>query len=361
MRGVSRLLALGLRLDRLPRTGAIAGYATFARLTGVRMAELCAIEVPDIDLEACRIRINDGKGGKDRVVLFGKSFATALRAYLAAHPKYRWLFQNRLAGPFTTRRVEQIVKRYAEAAGVKATPRAPARPRLLPVGRLRHCGNYPPVLKASGLYFSQAIIWVKEHPVLTRKDFMGNHEWCFQQIAFADLKDPEGFVIHGLKEDGRAPLRSAWRDWGGETALVLLLERMAQGEAARLQMNRSGRVFRGVGFIAEIQSLFYPQFSQDRPDAVTGRDWLAERRLLLEEQLHYFPRTWPGSAAARLGIYGLSAGEDFRGAGYRVTGTECVGEKLIYPHYMLMSATPRPPGEVYQVLRVMETNGLLPP
>jgi DNA modification methylase len=35
------------------------------------------------------------------------------------------------------------------------------------------------VLKAHGLYFSQAIIWVKEHPVLTRKDFMGNHEWCF--------------------------------------------------------------------------------------------------------------------------------------------------------------------------------------
>jgi DNA modification methylase len=35
------------------------------------------------------------------------------------------------------------------------------------------------VLKACELYFSQAIIWVKEHPVLTRKDFMGNHEWCF--------------------------------------------------------------------------------------------------------------------------------------------------------------------------------------
>ena len=35
------------------------------------------------------------------------------------------------------------------------------------------------MLKACELYFSQAIIWVKEHPVLTRKDFMGNHEWCF--------------------------------------------------------------------------------------------------------------------------------------------------------------------------------------
>ena len=46
-------------------------------------------------------------------------------------------------------------------------------------GGYANCGNYPPVLKACGMYFSQAIIWVKEHPVLTRKDFMGNHEWCF--------------------------------------------------------------------------------------------------------------------------------------------------------------------------------------
>ncbi|MEX0718071.1 MAG: DNA methyltransferase [Planctomycetaceae bacterium] len=46
-------------------------------------------------------------------------------------------------------------------------------------GGYANCGNYPPVLKATGLYFSQAVIWVKQHPVLTRKDFMGNHEWCF--------------------------------------------------------------------------------------------------------------------------------------------------------------------------------------
>lgn len=39
--------------------------------------------------------------------------------------------------------------------------------------------NYPPALKATEMYFSQGIIWVKEHPILTRKDFMGNHECCF--------------------------------------------------------------------------------------------------------------------------------------------------------------------------------------
>ncbi|MCC7406955.1 MAG: ParB N-terminal domain-containing protein [Phycisphaeraceae bacterium] len=46
-------------------------------------------------------------------------------------------------------------------------------------GGYANCANYPPVLKRHELYFSQAVIWVKEHPVLTRKDFMGNHEWCF--------------------------------------------------------------------------------------------------------------------------------------------------------------------------------------
>ncbi len=46
-------------------------------------------------------------------------------------------------------------------------------------GGYRNCANYPLALVECGLYFSQAIIWVKEHPVLTRKDFLGNHEWCF--------------------------------------------------------------------------------------------------------------------------------------------------------------------------------------
>jgi DNA modification methylase len=46
-------------------------------------------------------------------------------------------------------------------------------------GGYSNIGNYPQALETSGLYFSQQIIWVKEHPVLTRKDFLGNHEWCF--------------------------------------------------------------------------------------------------------------------------------------------------------------------------------------
>jgi DNA modification methylase len=58
--------------------------------------------------------------------------------------------------------------------------------RVLVPGRAFYCwggyanlGNYPPYLKKHGLYFSQGIVWDKQHPVLTRKDFMGAFEICF--------------------------------------------------------------------------------------------------------------------------------------------------------------------------------------
>jgi len=46
-------------------------------------------------------------------------------------------------------------------------------------GGYANLGNYPPVLKAHDLYFSQGIVWDKMHPVLTRKDFLGCFEICF--------------------------------------------------------------------------------------------------------------------------------------------------------------------------------------
>lgn len=90
--------------------------------SAVRVSELCKIQIANVDTETCKIRINEGKGSKDRFVLFGKSFATALRTHIAGHPRNRWLFQTKRATRFSTRRVQQIVKRYAEQADVKATP-----------------------------------------------------------------------------------------------------------------------------------------------------------------------------------------------------------------------------------------------
>ncbi len=46
-------------------------------------------------------------------------------------------------------------------------------------GGYSNFGNYPPAIAEADLYFSQAIIWDKQHPVLTRKDFMGAFEVCY--------------------------------------------------------------------------------------------------------------------------------------------------------------------------------------
>ena len=46
-------------------------------------------------------------------------------------------------------------------------------------GGYANLANYPAMLKKHELYFSQAIVWHKLHPVLTRKDFMGAFELCF--------------------------------------------------------------------------------------------------------------------------------------------------------------------------------------
>ncbi|MEZ6071169.1 MAG: DNA methyltransferase [Pirellulales bacterium] len=46
-------------------------------------------------------------------------------------------------------------------------------------GGYANLGNYPAPLRQAELYFSQAVVWDKQHPVLTREDLMGAFEICF--------------------------------------------------------------------------------------------------------------------------------------------------------------------------------------
>ncbi len=86
--------------------------------TAVRVHELVSIRVEDVDLEGHKIFIAQGKGSKDRYILFPEPFGLTLKAYLAAHPENRYLFESGRRTPYTTRRVEQIVAQYRELAGI---------------------------------------------------------------------------------------------------------------------------------------------------------------------------------------------------------------------------------------------------
>ncbi len=170
-----------------------------------------------------------------------------------------------------------------------------------------------------------------------------------------------GFLIQGIREDRVTQLPGVWRDWGGETALVLAMANMTANPPP-LKMDNSGKINEGTGFIADVQSLFYPDFDSTAPDAISAMNWMEIRQTMLNRQKAYFPKNAPDSKAAKDGFYGLSAGESRRGLGYMVSGVDLLNQDILHPHYLLMSASlEKSPDDVYAVIRKMEAQQLFPP
>ncbi len=62
---------------------------------GLRVSEAIALRVSDIDADRMTIRIEQGKGAKDRYVPLAARLLQDLRAYWKSAPPGRWLFANR--------------------------------------------------------------------------------------------------------------------------------------------------------------------------------------------------------------------------------------------------------------------------
>jgi len=79
--------------------------------TGVRNRELAQIRLEDVDLDGLQIRIEQGKGGKDRYVPIPSSFRGELMQYLDNQLKKNatYLFESNRLLPYSTRRIRQIV------------------------------------------------------------------------------------------------------------------------------------------------------------------------------------------------------------------------------------------------------------
>lgn len=88
--------------------------------TGVRNAELAQIRLEDVDLFGLRIRIEQGKGNKDRYVPIPLSFRGELMQYIEnqQHKQATYLFESNRRGPYSTRRIRQIVVQYAQKANI---------------------------------------------------------------------------------------------------------------------------------------------------------------------------------------------------------------------------------------------------
>lgn len=89
--------------------------------TGIRNAELASVRLKDVDLNNSQLRIEQGKGKKDRYVLFPKSFRGELAQYIGSQKQKgaTHLFESNRFQPYSTRRIRQIVKQYAVGAGIE--------------------------------------------------------------------------------------------------------------------------------------------------------------------------------------------------------------------------------------------------
>lgn len=86
--------------------------------TGIRRAELVALDVRDVALEAHEINVRSGKGGKQRVVPITEELAQDLR-FLVGRRAVGPLFLSLRQGSLTVRQLNRVVRRVGEIAGVE--------------------------------------------------------------------------------------------------------------------------------------------------------------------------------------------------------------------------------------------------
>ena len=86
---------------------------------GLRANEVVSLKVSDIDSTRMVIRVEQGKGRKDRYVMLSAHLLELLRAYWKAAQPQGWLFpgQNRV-NPLTTRQLNRACHFAAQAAGI---------------------------------------------------------------------------------------------------------------------------------------------------------------------------------------------------------------------------------------------------
>lgn len=89
--------------------------------TGIRVQELVNVKMEDIDFDRCQIRINQGKGCKDRIVPFPHDFREILILFVNAEQANGavYLFESNRKKPFTTRGIRKILADYATEAGIQ--------------------------------------------------------------------------------------------------------------------------------------------------------------------------------------------------------------------------------------------------
>ena len=93
--------------------------------TGLRLSELTALDISDLDLSAGSLLVRKGKGGKDRQSILSRDAVLSVSSYLKErrktpdHEKSLWI--NRHGKRLSSRWIGKMLKKAAENAGLKVS------------------------------------------------------------------------------------------------------------------------------------------------------------------------------------------------------------------------------------------------
>jgi integrase/recombinase XerD len=124
---IERLLAV--TTNRTGRSPAFMRYRTNLKhrvllmttySAGLRVSEVARLKVSDIDSQRMTLRVDQGKGAKDRYTLLSKRLLSELRRYWQAYRPREWLFPLRDGrGPIDPRSAQKIYYHAKEKAGIR--------------------------------------------------------------------------------------------------------------------------------------------------------------------------------------------------------------------------------------------------
>ncbi|MDZ4317618.1 MAG: tyrosine-type recombinase/integrase, partial [Phenylobacterium sp.] len=98
---------------------------------GLRVSEIVHLKVADIDSARMLVRVEQGKGRKDRYVMLSPELLELLRAWWRMARPQGWLFPGRDPGqPITPRQLNRALKAAAASAGLD---------KPVSMHTLRHC------------------------------------------------------------------------------------------------------------------------------------------------------------------------------------------------------------------------------